>query len=203
MQKLPTQGLLAVGWGAMVSEAIQRLGHLADEKKLDLVSMTGGVHTYVDGIRQFGRAGKIFLVPAPLIVGDATVAKLLMREVSVHNTLEMSLRADFALVGIGAANENATVMRAGCIHPTELQSMRRHGAVGDVLCRFMNSVGEVLDIPLHERVIGLSLEELATSARVVAAAAGLDKVTAIRAALKVGFIKVFITDEITASALLN
>jgi lsr operon transcriptional repressor len=203
MQRLPPRSLLAVGWGEMVSAAIQRLGHLANEKQIDLVGMAGGVQTYVDGLRLFGRDGEVYLVPAPLLVGDAAVAQSLMREASVHNTLDMSLRADYALVGIGAVDETASVIRSGYIHPTELQAMRRRGAVGDVLCRFIDADGGELDLPLHDRVIGLSLEALRKgSAQVIAAAGGSDKLAAIRAALKGGFINVFITDEATASALL-
>jgi transcriptional regulator with XRE-family HTH domain len=52
MQRLQPDDLLAVGWGATVSNTIQRLGHLANERNIGLVSLTGGVGTYVNGMRR-------------------------------------------------------------------------------------------------------------------------------------------------------
>ncbi len=203
MQRLPSKSLLAVGWGEMVSAAIERLGHLSNERKFDFVSMTGGVQSYVDGMRVVGSGRKVYLVPAPLICNSPETAALLLKESSVVSTLNMSLSADYALVGIGALNENASVVRVGCVHPAELPAMRRLGAVGDVLCRFIDANGEEVPLPIHDRVVGLSLAQLKTTTRLIAAAAGADKIEAIRAALTGGFIKIFITDEPTAEALLK
>ncbi|MDT8855096.1 sugar-binding transcriptional regulator [Paracoccaceae bacterium Fryx2] len=202
MHALPEDSLLAVGWGEMVGAAIHRLGHLVNDRRIDLVGMTGGVQAYVDGLRVVGPDRKIFLVPAPLVVEDAQIARAMLRDASVRNTLQMALKADCALVGIGAVDANASVIRRGYLHPTEVEAMRRGGAVGDVLCRFINAEGQELDLPLHERVIGLPLESYRKAPRVVAAAGGPDKVAAIRAALSGGFINVFITNEQTALALM-
>jgi lsr operon transcriptional repressor len=203
MQRLPPKSLLAVGWGEMVSAAIRRLGHLSNERKFDFVSMTGGVQSYVDGMRVVGLDRKVYLVPAPLICNLPETAALLLKESSVVSVLRMSLSADYALVGIGALNENASVVRVGCVHPAELPAMRRLGAVGDVLCRFIDAHGQEVSLPIHDRVVGLSLEQLKTATKLIAAAAGADKVEAIRAALTGKFIKIFITDEPTAKALLE
>ena len=203
MQRLPSDSLLAVGWGEMVSAAIQRLGHLSNERKFDFVSMTGGVQSYVDGLRVVGLDRKVYLVPAPLICNSPEAASLMLKESSVVSVLNMSLNAGYALVGIGALNQNASVVRVGCVHPTELPAMRRLGAVGDVLCRFIDADGQEVALPIHDRVVGLSLAQLKTAAKVIAAAAGADKIEAIRAALAGGFIKIFITDEPTAKTLLQ
>lgn len=202
MQRLPSKSLLAVGWGEMVSAAIQRLGHLANEREFDFVSMTGGVQSYVDGMRAVGLDRKAYLVPAPLICNLPETAALLLKESSVRTVLNMSLNADYALVGIGALDDKASVVRAGCVHPADLPAMRRLGAVGDVLCRFIDADGQEVPLPIHERVVGLSLAQLRTTTRLIAAAAGAEKVEAIRAALAGNFIKIFITDEPTAEALL-
>ena len=201
MQHLPVGSLLAVGWGEMVGAAIHRLGHLVNDRNVDLVGMTGGVQAYVDGLRVVGPDRKMFLVPAPLVMEDAQTARAMMRDPSVRSTLQMALNADFALVGIGAVDANASVIRRGYVQPAEVEAMRRMGAVGDVLCRFIDANGRELDLPLHDRVIGLPLESYRQTPRLIAAAGGLDKVPAIRAALQGDFINIFITDEQTANAL--
>jgi lsr operon transcriptional repressor len=80
--------------------------------------------------------------------------------------------------------------------------MRRGGAVGDVLCRFIDKKGRELDFPLHDRVIGLPLENYRNGPQMVAVSGGMDKIPAIRAALQGDFINIFITDEKTANALM-
>ncbi|MFN7165862.1 MAG: sugar-binding transcriptional regulator [Pannonibacter sp.] len=203
MQRLKQDDLLAVGWGATVSNTIQRLGHLANEKHIGLVSLTGGVSTYVEGMRTANWGRSVHLVPAPLVVRDPAVAANLSSEPAVANLLDMALNASFQLVGIGELSPGSTVVRAGYISPDDVVPLRRKGAVGDILCQFYNERGEVLDLPLHDRVIGVKLASLSKAEKVVAAAGGLSKVQAIHSALRGKFIGILITDETTATALLD
>ena len=203
MQRLQQNDLLAVGWGATVSNTIQRLGHLANERNIGLVSLTGGVGTYVDGMRTANWGSGVHLVPAPLVVRDPDVARNLSSEPAVANLLDMALNASYQLVGIGELNAASTVVRAGYISPDDVEPLRRKGAVGDILCQFYNDRGEVLDLPLHDRVIGVKLSGLSKAEKVVAAAGGLSKVQAIHAALRGRFIGILITDETTAAGLLD
>ncbi len=170
MQRLQPNDLLAVGWGSTVSNAIQRLGHLANERNISLVSLTGGVSTYVDGMRTANWGSGVHLVPAPLVVRDTDVASKLSSEPAVTNLLDMALNATYQLVGIGELSANSTVVRAGYVSPDEVEPLRRKGAVGDILCQFYNEHGETLDLTLHERVIGVKLAALSKAEKVVAAA---------------------------------
>lgn len=197
MQRLRPGDLLAAGWGATVSNAIQRLGHVANERNVGLVSMTGGVGTYVDGMRAAHWGSNVHLVPAPLVVRDPAVATALSTEPAVTNLLEMALDASYQLVGIGELSQSSTVVRSGYVSPSEIEPFRRKGAVGDILCRFFDESGRVLNLPFHDRVIGVKLEALAKSQKVVAAAGGAGKVPAIRAALLGKFASILITDEDT------
>ncbi|RUT28857.1 sugar-binding transcriptional regulator [Arsenicitalea aurantiaca] len=202
MQRLRPGDLLAAGWGATVSSTIQKLGHVANERGIGLVSMTGGVSTYVDGMRAANWGSNVHLVPAPLVVRNPEIAKFLLAEPAVTNLLDMALDATYQLVGIGELGQSSTVVRSGHISPDEVEPLRRKGAVGDMLCRFFNRDGTVLDLPFHERVIGVQLEALAQSSKVIAVAGGLGKLAAIRAALLGRFASILITDETTAEALL-
>lgn len=203
MQRLKPGDLLAAGWGATVSNAIQRLGHVANERNIGLVSMTGGVGTYVDGMRAAHWGSNVHLVPAPLVVREASVATALRSEPAITSLLEMALDASYQLVGIGELSQSSTVVRSGYISPAEIEPLKRKGAVGDILCRFYDENGQVLTIPFHERVIGVELEALVQSAKVVAAAGGAGKVRAIKAALLGKIASILITDEDTARALLS
>jgi|TARA_R110000751_G_scaffold106736_2_gene202852 lsr operon transcriptional repressor len=203
MQRLRPDDLLAVGWGATVSHTIQRLGHMANERNVSLVSLTGGVATYVDGMRTANWGSSVHLVPAPLVVSDQHVASALMVEPGIAVVLEMALNAAYQLVGIGELNADSTVVRSGYITPGEVEPLRRKGAVGDILCQFFDENGVSLDLPLHQRVVGARLDALSRSDNVIAAAGGLSKVRAIQSALKGKYVDILITDEKTAEKLLE
>ncbi len=60
-----------------------------------------------------------------------------------------------------------------------------------------------MDTPLHERVIGIELEQLKRVPRAIGVAGGPGKTRAIRAALLGGWINCLITDTYTAQRLLE
>ena len=76
------------------------------------------------------------------------------------------------------------------------------GAVGDICLHFFDANGNPVRTPLNDRVIGMDLEDLRRSRRVVGIAGGGRKLAAIRGALKGKWINVLITDRATAEALL-
>jgi len=77
------------------------------------------------------------------------------------------------------------------------------GAVGDVCIRFFDSDGRHLDSELDDRVLGIGAETLRSIPRRVAVAGGARKSTAIRAALRGGWVNVLITDLQVARGLID
>ena len=69
--------------------------------------------------------------------------------------------------------------------------------------RFFDSEGRFVKTPLDDRVIGMTLEELAHVDRVIALAGGSSKTEAILGALRTGVIDILITDKFTAARLVN
>ncbi len=64
--------------------------------------------------------------------------------------------------------------------------------------RFFDEEGHHVPTVLDERVIGIQWEDLERVPQVVAMAAGIEKASAVRAALKSGVIHTLITDTETA-----
>jgi DNA-binding transcriptional regulator LsrR (DeoR family) len=85
---------------------------------------------------------------------------------------------------------------------SELATLRAAGAVGDVLCQFVDAEGSVVDHPVNRRVVAVDLADLRRVPTIVIAAGGARKATAIRAALRATGARVLITDEAAARALL-
>lgn len=203
MQKLKQGQMLAAGWGETVSASLRKLGHVAQERQISLVTLTGGVQTYVDGLRAANWERNVFIVPAPLVVEDADLAARLTRERSIATLLDMAVAADFKLVGLGGLSLDSTVVKQGYITQAEVEPLRRMGAVGDVLFRFYDRDGHELDLPLHDRVIGTGVTRLRETRNVIAVAGGPDKVQPILGAARGRLFDILITDEDTARHLLE
>ncbi|HZG28629.1 MAG TPA: sugar-binding transcriptional regulator [Ensifer sp.] len=132
-------------------------------------------------------------------------AKLVMlADPVVRETMDLFGRLSLAIVGIGAVEPSELLARSGnTFSRQEMAMLHEAGAVGEISYRFYDENGKPVETPLNERVIGLTLDELRKTDRVMALAGGESKTQAIAAALKLGVIDVLVTDKFTAARLLN
>jgi DNA-binding transcriptional regulator LsrR (DeoR family) len=72
-----------------------------------------------------------------------------------------------------------------------------------ILGDFFDANGQVTDLPLHDRRIGIELADLTKIPKVVGVAGGAHKAEAILGALRGGFLDVLVTNEIAAARLLE
>ena len=75
--------------------------------------------------------------------------------------------------------------------------------VGDILGQFFDADGNVVELPIHDRRIGIELSDLMHIPKVVGVAGGLHKAQAILGALHGGFLDVLVTNELVAIRLLE
>ena len=106
-------------------------------------------------------------------------------------------------MSVGDLSPNSMLGKFGVLDREQTSSLIRAGAVGDILCRFINDVGEVLDHPLNDRVISAAPKTLRNARRIVLASGGWEKFAAIRASMNLIRPNVLITDELIAESLLN
>ncbi|SFO31412.1 lsr operon transcriptional repressor [Cohaesibacter marisflavi] len=203
MGKLNNADLLAVGWGATVMGALQRLAQTLSHRDISLVSLTGGVAAYIEGVATGRTAQNVHLIPAPLMVSSQELAESLRSERHVVDVMDMARTANYALVGVGSVANQATLITSGYATGSQFEAFRRQGAVGDLIAIFYDKDGNVLDLPFHDNLIGLDLQALREIPNVVAAACGQTKVEAIRAAARGKHFNVLITDEPTALAIIE
>lgn len=194
-------GYLNIGYGDTVSSM---LGYLAKEHEdpINVVSMTGGVSYYLPSVSSTAYAMHLFLIPSPLIVSSSEVRDALLGEKSIQEIYAMTEHADMSVVGIGAAVEGATVLRNGIIRESELAILKMQGSVGDVLNHFYDSEGNPITTEIENRTISTDIEKLRTMKNVVGVAGGPEKVAAIKAVLRGGYLNVLVTDSKTAEELL-
>jgi len=207
MRFLSERSLLAIGWGDTVTRTLSRLGYLLGHTGASVMTLTGGVSAYVQMIGGLGaipaKPQRVFMIPSPLVVASRATAEALLGEPAVRDVLGMAPTANYALVGVGAMNENASFVRGGYVSTAEMVRYRREGAVGDLLGRFLDREGRVLDLEIHDRIIGIDLPALGRMPCVIGAAGGPQKADAIRAVLAGGYLDIVITDQATATAILD
>jgi DNA-binding transcriptional regulator LsrR (DeoR family) len=200
---------VGVGWGATLHMSLKALGGQPCQR-LSVVSLLGGM-THSRAVNPSAVARRIadafgadcYQLTAPVIVADESVRAALWSEPGLRELLERARRVDLALVSVGDVSEEATLFRQGLLPRSALASLQAAGAVGDVLCHFIDAEGKVVDHPVNRRVVAVDLDDLRRVPRIVVAAGGRRKVAAIRAALKGTGAGVLITEEGAARGLLG
>ncbi|GAB0567482.1 transcriptional regulator LsrR [Escherichia coli] len=206
MELLKPQQILAAGFGETAMNSLKRLSGFISAQQIRLITLSGGVGSYMTGIGQLNAACSVSIIPAPLRASSSEIARTLRSENSVHDVLLAAQAADAAIVGIGAINQkdDATIIRAGYITKGEQLMISSKGAVGDILGYFFDENGKVIsDTKIHDELIGLDLNTLKTLPTVIGVAGGVDKAEAITAAMKGGYINVLVTDQETAAAIVS
>ena len=144
------------------------------------------------------------LLPVQGVTSSREAKLLMMADPFVRETMDLFSSITLAIVGIGAVEPSELLARSGNIFSSrELADLVDAGAVGDISLRFFDRHGKAVKTPLDERVIGLSIEELAKVERVIALAGGEKKTVAIAGALRAGVIGMLVTDKFTAQRLID
>ncbi|MDO4888272.1 MAG: sugar-binding domain-containing protein [Actinomycetaceae bacterium] len=144
------------------------------------------------------------LLPAPLIVRSATVAAALRKEGSVSMTTAMASHADVLITGIGATSPGSDgIIFRHLISRAEHEELLAAGAVGHICGHHIDASGRHIDNDLCRRILAIPFDRLAGIEHLIAVAWGREKVQAIRASLKCGYVNHFVTDMETARLVLD
>lgn len=206
--RITSDTMINVGYGQAVSRT---LGHLniSTKYKVTFVSLSGGVRFYipttVDSSSDYYTNPNYnhYIMPAPLLVSTEHLAEQLIKEKPIKKIFEMIPYSNITLIGIGALNEQATIVKEGYLNTNEIEIFKSMGAAGDLLSQFYDINGKVLDFKLHKQLVSTDIHLLKSLNQVVAVAGGLEKRDAIIGALKGGYIDVLITDEVVAKSLIE
>lgn len=210
-QMVGSESVLGVSWGTSVYEVAHALRppHYPGVTVVQLIGALGTPDPQIDGpelARWFAQlyGARYQTLPAPLIVDSPAVRTALMADRHVREILEVAEQADAAVVGIGTVDPAmSSLVRAGYLTVEELNRVAASGAVGDVCAIHFDVHGEVLDIPLAHRVVGVQPDVLRRTPFVLGVAGGLAKAPAILGALRAGLVNALVTDSETARRVLE
>lgn len=188
------------GYGDTSSRTIEYLAKNL-EISASFVSLTGGVSYYLPNSESNIFNAKLYLIPAPLIMSSKEMADALKEENSVKEVSNMIQLASMTIVGIGSMDNDATIVKSSILNYNDFLLLNMKGAVGDIICHFLDKDGNLVDTDIDSRLISVPLDKLNQLENVIGVAAGKHKVSAITSALKGGYLDILITDESTAELL--
>lgn len=184
---------------------------ISPKRKYDVrvVPATGGVqgrfrtdvnHVAAELAEKLG--GEAFQLYAPLFATSEEERAAMMRAEANRSVLEMAKKADIAVFGIGSVGEeDSTYLSLTDAIGREALALARPR--GEILAHLVTETGELCDHPTNRRLVALTLEELAEIPHRIAIASGTKKVAPIAAVLSGGLASSVITDERTATAVVE
>lgn len=201
-ERLDKSGYINMGYGDTSSRILNHLANIC-EFPVNVVSLTGGVNYYLPNTRSSIFNAKLYLTPAPLLMASEDIVKAMEQEPSVKQIRHMATLAQMSIVGIGGVDSNATLLINGTLNHSDVLLLSMQGAVGDMLCHFIDKDGNVIQSSLERRLMSTPLEQLKEMSNSIGVAGGSTKSEAILAALKGNYLDVLITDETTATNVLR
>lgn len=203
--------ILGISYGRSMSSTIAAL---APSRKVELtvvpvIGALGSNNPSIDGpdlVRRFAAAygGEYRYLPVPLLVEDVRTRDALVQLPQVYETLNLARKADIVLLGIGALSpEVSSEIWKGYLDERQLLRLMGQGAIGHMCGQFYDAQGQVMDIEVNRRSIGIGIQTLTSIESVVAVASGKAKTEAILGALRGKYLNILVTDDATASAILD
>ena len=208
-QNVSSHMTIGLGWGKTLSGA---LPYIASPKVegTRVLSMLGGL-TRVSSVNPSEFAWRVadkldaecYLLTAPVFAPDPGTKAALTSHSGIKEIFMQARALDMAIISVGVLTPNSAFAKYGLLSSEEISSLHAAGAVGDVLCHFVDEDGNVLRHPVNDRVIAVHPEQLSTARNLVLASGGSDKFKIVRAAIKLLRPKVLIVNEKVAEQLVH
>jgi lsr operon transcriptional repressor len=200
---------IGIGWGATLREAI-RFVKRGRWPALRVNSMMGGltrgleINTFETASALAARLGAdCSYLAAPLYAGTNKSRNTLVSQDVFKEAFDDIARNDVALLSVGDLSQSSLLIRYGLPKDVTAASLKRAGAVGDIVGQFLDAAGRPVDHALNKRVISPSLKVLRAIPTVIVASGGINKAPILAAVLRAKLAAVLVCDEQAAVAALR
>ncbi|MFZ5974535.1 MAG: sugar-binding transcriptional regulator [Bacillota bacterium] len=210
------KSIVQEGWTIGVSHgtSIAKLcdAPAAKEKHdIKIVQLTGGMNTINISSRpdeitlKFARifGGEAHILFAPAITDNPSLRELIMEESQFQDIRKLYSNIDISVVAIGALVESNMLLQVGSLNKKDFDMLLGKDCVGDVILRFIDINGRIVDKQIDDRVMSIPLEDYLKIGLRVGVAYGPEKVRSIIGAINGKYINVLITDSDTAKLLIE
>ncbi len=210
-KSLKANSTIAISWGRGVEATVVEV---ASETLpgLRVTQLMGGLSAIATSVsaEELGRTlaqnlnAQFIPLLSPAVVSNARTRNTLLNEESISDVLELSRRADIALVGIGSHGSPSSEEVLRHFHLTKPENDKVSKAyAGDISARFYDSNGRSISSEMDNRVIGITLEELSAIPHVIGIAAGKEKALGVIGASRAGLVHTLVTDVACAGEVLK
>ena len=200
--------VVALGTGRALLETVRQMPLMSrpDHRIVSVVgnlSRDGRASPYDVAMRLSDRIGaQCYPLPLPVITDTRAEADILRAQRGYGAVSALYEDADAVMLGVGSIGEHAPILVDGFVTPAEMAELQRDGAVGELVSRCFDRDGVPIDNDVTARLTGTRLRPDPRQP-VILVAVGPNKVGPLLAAIRGHYATGIITDEWTASALLD
>ena len=206
----PVPRVLGVSWGRTLDAVATRLP-AGWATGVDVVQINGAVGPERGGSTAASTAvtiasragGRATLLPSPAILERRETRLAIEADRSVSSVLALAGTASAYLYGAGVAGDDSILVESGFLTRSDIAALVARGAVGDVVGRYIDAEGAIVDGELDDRTVGLGLDALRAASTSIAVIAGASKHRVAMAVVRSGLCTIIVTDEQTALSLLE
>lgn len=138
----------------------------------------------------------------PLLLSDKGLCDMLRREPVVAGQLQAIADCNKTILACGTCDDDAHIVRTGILAPDEIARCRQMGAVGVICGRLIDAQGNAIPVPVEQRMIGVSLDQMRGKDMSLLIADGPGRAAPARAAILGGYATHLATSAAIARTLL-
>lgn len=206
----PKPRLIGVSWGRTMAAVAHRMAPNWNDG-VHIVLLNGATsrlsasspnNNVAERLAVTGR-GTATLLPVPAILGSSKTRQALEDDPMVSEVLDLAREAPVVCFGLGELSRHSVLVSSGYLTEADIDGLRHDGAVGDILGRFVDGTGRIVNPSLDARTLGLELDALPRKQLSIGVAGGRTKHEIVLASLRAHYVNVLVSDENTAAFLLG
>ncbi|MEJ1086846.1 sugar-binding domain-containing protein [Microbacterium sp. Mu-80] len=206
----PVPRVLAVSWGRTLTAVADALPQgwatgvtvVQANGGVSLNRRSGGAASVAVTMAQRG-SGQAVLLPSPAILERIETKQAIESDRTIAAILDQAAHANTFLFTAGPCDPASAHVENGYLSADDIAELAGRGAVGDVLGRYVDADGNIVDPQLDARTVGVALDRVRSAPRSIFVTAGAAKHDIARTVVSNGLCSVLVTDESTAQALLE
>jgi len=204
----PELATLGMSWGRTLTAVANALP-VGWAEGVDVVQVNGGMSvldtsqsaSWTVAVVADKARGHAHVMPTPAIVQLPATADALRKDPTVSSVLDLAHQSNTIVFTVGVASADSAHVRSGYLTPENITRLRDAGAVGDVVGRFIDKDGNVVDADLDHRTIGISLDDVSMVPRRILVAESAAKAPAVISCLRRGLVSSLVIDHEIANTI--
>ncbi len=205
--------VIGISFGVTLSHMVRELSEYSfNYEGIEVIQLMGGLgfgDPAIDGPELAQKMARVLggtyrYLQAPAVVETAEIARNLMNEKTIRETIQKANDAEIVISSVGSLIDNlSSLERAGYLKKEERATFQAKGAVGHSLSRMIDENGNPIDDVFNERVIGSPLSVLRNAKWAIGVGANPLKAHVFLACVRSHQFNVLIIDDGTAREMLR